>query len=214
MNNSTSLLRILAALGAALAAVIIAFAPGPAHAQKADKAHSKAVMLVAKPTLAAAYSQTVLLVVPLGETDEHVGFILNRPLEQKLGTIFPDHPASQKVVDPVRFGGPVMADTIFAMVRSQRGAPEGNAQPIVGDLFIASRATDIDRIIERTPNDARYFVGFVGWRPGELDAEIAKGFWYVIDPEPDIVFRKDQRAVWKELVHKLGIEPNPAQRAL
>ena len=213
MNYSTNLLRLVAALGAALAAIVIAFAPGPAHAQNKDRGRDKALMLVAKPTLAAAYSQTVLLVVPLGDTDEHVGFILNRPLEQTLGTIFPDHPASKKVVDPVRFGGPVMADTIFAMVRSPR-APEGSAQPVVGDLFIASRANDIDRIIEQTPNDARYFVGFVGWRAGELDAEIAKGFWYVIDPEPEIVFRKDQRAVWKELVHKLGVEPDPRQRAL
>ena len=210
MKNSTNLLRILAAMGAALAALVIAFAPAPVRAQV--KPQGKALMLVAKPNLKAAYSQTVLLVVPLGET-EHVGFIINRPLEQSLSAIFPDHAPAQKVVEPVRFGGPVMADTVFALVRSSRG-PGGEAQRLFGDLFVASRATDIDRIIDQTPNDARYFVGFVGWRTGELDAEIAKGFWYVIDPESELLFRNDTRAMWRELVTRLGVAPSPGQRAL
>ena len=36
------------------------------------------------------------------------------------------------------------------------------------------------RLLEDAPNDARYFIGFVGWQPGELDAEIARGFWFVM----------------------------------
>ena len=170
-------------------------------------------MLVAKPELGAAYSQTVLLVVPLGAA-EHVGFIINRPLDAPLSAIFPDHAPAKQVVDPVRFGGPIMADTVFALVHSAGTGPGGDTQRLFGDLFVASRATDIDRIIEKTPNDARYFVGFVGWRAGELDAEIAKGFWYVIDPQEDLLFRKDQRAIWRELVRRLGFEPNPHQSAL
>lgn len=212
MTNSTSRLRIPAAIGAALAAAIVAFSPGAAQAQDKPSKEGKAVMLVAKPALAAAYEHTVLLVVPMGES-EHVGFIINRPLDAKLSAIFPDHAPAKKVVDPVRFGGPVMADTIFALVRSPRG-PGGDAQRLFGDLFVASRAADIDRIIEQTPNDARYFVGFVGWRPGELQAEIDKGFWYVIDPQEDLLFRKDTEQMWRELVRRLGFEPVPGQRAL
>lgn len=212
MNKSTTLLRILAALGAALAVLVLAFSPVPARAQKDGKAEGKALMLVAKPSLSAAYSRTVLVAIPLGD-GEHIGFIINRPLEQSLAAIFPDHAPARKVVDPVRFGGPVMADTVFALVRSPRG-PGGETQRLFGDLFVASRASDIDRIIEQTPNEARYFVGFVGWRQGELDAEIAKGFWYVIDPEPDLLFRSDQGGLWRELVRRLGFEPNPSQRAL
>ena len=214
MNAQATLLRILAAFAAALAAVILAFAPAPARAEGSEGGSAgKALMLVAKPELGAAYSQTVLLVVPLGEA-EHVGFIINRPLNASLAAVFPDHAPAKKVVDPVRFGGPVMADTIFALVHSSGAGPGGETQRLFGDLFVASRATDIDRIIEQTPNDARYFVGFVGWRAGELDAEIAKGYWYVIDPQEDLLFRKDQRGIWRELVRRLGFEPNPHQSAL
>jgi putative transcriptional regulator len=210
VNAQATLLRILAAFAAALAAVLLAFAPAPA---RAEGSAGKALMLVAKPELGAAYSQTVLLVVPLGAA-EHVGFIINRPLDAPLSAIFPDHAPAKQVVDPVRFGGPIMADTIFALVHSDGTGPGGDTQRLFGDLFVASRATDIDRIIEKTPNDARYFVGFVGWRAGELDAEIAKGFWYVIDPQEDLLFRKDPRGMWRELVRRLGFEPTPHQSAL
>jgi len=208
VNHSPQFPRILAAFAAALAALILAFGPGQARGQS----EGKALMLVAKPSLGAAYAQTVLLVVPISET-EHLGFIINRPLKQTLANIFPDHAPAQKVVDPVRFGGPVMADTVFALVRAAR-APGNETQRLFGDLFIASRATDIDRIIEQTPNDARYFVGFVGWRPGELNAEIAKGFWYVIEPQADLLFRQETQDLWRELVRRLGGEPTPGQRAL
>lgn len=205
VKKLTSLLRAVALLAASLL-VLAAGATGAPD-------EGRPLMLVAKPSLRAAYSQTVLIAVPFGEA-EHVGFIINRPLAQSLGSMFPDHPPSSKVIDPVRFGGPVMADTIFAVVRSARN-PGGESLPLFGDLFVASRADDINRIIEQTPNDARYFVGFVGWRAGELDAEIAKGFWYVLEPQADLVFRKNAGDLWRELVRGLGVEPgNPAGRAL
>lgn len=194
---------------AVLGALLLALFAGPAHAQDG----AKPVMLVAKPHLRAGYSQTVLVVVPFGD-GEHVGFIINRPLKLSLGSVFPEHEPSRKVVDPVHFGGPVMVDTMFAVLRAPRN-PGGESLPLFADLFVASRANDIDRIIEQTPDDARFFVGFVGWRMGELEAEIAKGFWYVLEPQAELVFRKDSGALWRELVRGLGIEPvNPAGRAL
>jgi putative transcriptional regulator len=194
---------------ALVAAMLLALLGGAAQAQ--DEA--RPVMLVAKPGMRAAYSQTVLVAVPFGR-GEHIGFIINRPLELSLGSMFPEHAPSRKVIDPVHFGGPVMVNTMFAVMRSP-SAPSGDWLPLFADLFVASRAEDIDRVIEHTPNDARYYVGFVGWRAGELDAEIAKGFWYVLEPDPEHVFRKNEEGLWRELVRSLGIEPaNPGGRAL
>ena len=67
------------------------------------------------------------------------------------------------------------------------------------DLYLAFRANTIDQVIESTPNEARYFVGYVGWRPGELkkrDRSRAVGgagrrarVW---------VFRKDTDNLWED----------------
>lgn len=191
MTSVYRLLCLLLALGA--------FVPGPASGQARPDA--KPMMLVAKRALEPPYGQTVLLVVPVGRA-EHVGFILNRPLEQKMSTLFPDSGPAKKVIDPVRFGGPVMSDTVFAIAASPDD-PNRESLPLFDDVVVAASAAVITRIMEQNPNDARYFIGFVGWQPGELDAEIARGFWHVIEPRPDLVFRRDSTGMWQELVEPL-----------
>ena len=49
------------------------------------------------------------------------------------------------------------------------------------------------------PNDARYYVGYIVWRPGELRSEIDRKVWNVVNASPDIVFRKDTSTLWEEL---------------
>ena len=165
------------------------------------------MLLVASPDLKGPYQHTALVVVPAG--DKHIGFIINRATGATMGKLFPDHPPSAKVVDPVYFGGPEASDAIFAMVRRDPGA---HALRLFGDLFVTSNAKAVDKIIETTPNDARYFVGFVGWRPGELAAEIQKGFWYVASPDSALIFRKDTTSLWEELVQQMGHRTAPLER--
>jgi len=163
----------------------------------------KPMLLVAKPTLQGPYMQTAVLAVPLG--DKHIGFILNRATDVTMGKVFPEHAPSAKVLDPIYFGGPEAADSIFALVRRDPGAP---SMLLFGDLFMTGNGRNIDRIIEQTPNEARYFAGFVGWLPDELASEIERGFWYVAEPDASLVFRKDPASMWPELMRRLGKEPH------
>jgi hypothetical protein len=109
------------------------------------------LLLVAAPDLQGLYSRTALLVVPAA-SGQHLGFILNRATDLKMGTLFPEHAPSAKVVDPVYFGGPEMLGSIFAIVRRDPGVP---AMRLFGDLFVTGNGAAVDRIIEQTPNDAR-----------------------------------------------------------
>lgn len=168
---------------------------GAAQAQQVGRP----VLLVASPALQGLYQQTTLIVVPAGE--RHLGFIVNRATDVKLATLFPDHAPSAKVADPVYFGGPEMVDALFAVVRRDPGA---GALRLFGELFVVSSSEAVDRVIEQTPNDARYFAGFVGWQPGELAKEIDAGYWYVADPDPALFFRQDTGRLWQELVERLG----------
>ena len=159
------------------------------------------LVLVAAPDLQGPYSRTAVLVVPAAG-GQHIGFILNRATGVKLETLFPQHAPSAKVVDPVYFGGPEMVDSIFAVVRRD---PGGKSLRLFGDLFVTASAAAVDGIIEKTPNDARYFVGFVGWQPEELADELAKGYWYVTEPEAELFFRRDPVPLWDELIRRLEV---------
>jgi putative transcriptional regulator len=158
------------------------------------------VMLVAKPELGEFYRGTVLFARPIAN-GQHVGFIINRPTPVTLGKLFPDHAASQKVIDPVFLGGPVHTNTLFAVVHSTH-SPGGRSVALLDDMFLATDVETVDRIIEQDGAGARYIAGLVAWQPGELEHEVRNGFWFVIDADADLVFRKSTDGLWEELVRR------------
>ena len=187
-GSMTALLRLIAALALAAVAGV-----APALAQE------DAIILVAHPAFRDVdYRQTVLIAAPAAN-GTHVGVILNRPTRRSLGSLFPEHEPSKKVVDPVYYGGPFSRGALVALVHAH-DTPGPGSVPLMKDLFLAFRANTIDHVIETTPNEARYYVGYVVWRPGELRSEIDRGLWNVLDADVEMVFRKDTESLWEELL--------------
>jgi putative transcriptional regulator len=165
----------------------------------AAAAQDQAMILVAHPAFRdLEWRQTVVIAAP-APSGGHVGVILNRPTKRSLGSLFPEHEPSKKVIDPVYYGGPFSRTALVALVHTDH-SPGAGAVPIMKDVYLAFRANTIDHVIETTPNDARYFVGYVGWLPGELRSEIDRGLWSVLDADVDMVFRKDTDGLWEELL--------------
>src|SRR5918999_2462110 len=164
----------------------------------AAQSQEEALLLVAHPAFRdLEYRQTVLLAAP-APNGGHVGVILNRPTRRSLGSLFPEHEPSKKVQVPVFYGGPFSRGALVALVRSD-SAPGAGSVLLMRNLYLAFRANTIDHVIETTPNEARYFVGYVGWRPGELKSEIDRGLWSVANADVDTIFRKDTEGLWEEL---------------
>jgi putative transcriptional regulator len=179
----------------ALAACLFLALSGAAFAQSQDEA----VLLIAHPAFRdLEYRQTVLIAAPV-PSGGHVGVILNRPTRRSLGSLFPDHEPSKKVAEPVYYGGPFSRGALVALVKADH-APGAGSVLLMKNLYLAFRANTIDEVIENTPNEARYFVGYVGWRPGELRTEIDRGLWSVHNADVGTIFRKDTEGLWEELL--------------
>jgi putative transcriptional regulator len=162
---------------------------------------SEAVILVAKPELRDnVYGATILIATPLGR-DQHMGFIINRPTQFTLGKMFPDHGPSQKVADPVYLGGPFNTQLIFALVQRPE-SPGGTSIELMPGLYAAFDGATVDGIIESQPEQARFVAGLVAWQPGELQEEIKRGLWYVLEPDAAMVMRKPTEGLWEELVRR------------
>jgi putative transcriptional regulator len=165
---------------------------------------SNTVILVAKRELQdRIYGASILLARPI-DAERHVGVIINKPTQTTLGTLFPAHAPSRKVVDPVFLGGPVGSEIIFALV--QRKDSPGNRSLRIGpDLFLATDSRVVDQIIESEPSQARFFAGVVLWNAGELAEEVKRGLWFVQEPRSELVLQKPA-GLWERLVDRLELD--------
>jgi putative transcriptional regulator len=159
------------------------------------------VMLVAQPELnSELFGSAIVFVKPLADGG-HIGFIINRPTNAKLGDLFPEDEPSKKVADPIYLGGPESYNRVFALVGRRDTAGKDALQMMPG-VFLVAEAKDIDKIIASDPEHARFFLGLVTWRPGQLDEEIERGLWYVNEPDAKLVLEKKTDGLWEELVRR------------
>lgn len=167
---------------------------------------SESVILVAKRQLRdRMYGATILVARSIGN-DQHIGFIVNRPTRVTLGQLFPQHAPSRKVPDPVYVGGPISAESIFALVQTSKH-PGGRSVELMPGMFAVFDGKSVDDVIERDAGRARFVAGLVGWRAGELRDEIRRGAWFVLDADPKVVLRKPE-GLWEELVGRAELRAN------
>ena len=186
-------------LGLSGLSALVAHAETGAPSTAPLPAQRAAFILVASKQLAdPSYRQSVILVVPVRD-DLHVGLIVNRPTNNSLASAFPDHAPSKKVVDPIYFGGPMLSGAMLALVQAAE-APGGGSIAMLDGLYLCTQGAVIDQVIETRPNQARYFAGAVLWRPGELEAELERGFWHAMDAEIGQVLRANPEPLWHELI--------------
>jgi len=193
--SERNFLRVLLLTAAAIFSALAAAAPDT----------SRPMLLVAKPKLSgSAWGSTILIAKPIAN-GAHIGFIINRPTKMSLGEAFPEHAPSKKVLDPLFLGGPENLNIVFAMVERHAEAGDG-AMQLTPELFLAAEAKTVDHIIESEAEHARFFIGAVVWRPGELDQELRRDLWFVDDPDPKLVLSKKTEGLWEELVRRAEVK--------
>jgi len=106
---------------------------------------------------------------------------------------------------PVHFGGPVEPGRGFVLHTPDY---REDATLVVGDEFAVTATLDILRAIGRGdgPRRALLALGYAGWAPGQLDAEMQANGWLSVAADSDLVFDDDFDAKWQRAIAKLGID--------
>ena len=180
----------------ALAALLAIAAVVSGAAGAADL--SEPVILVASSRLdPTPLQQAVVLAAPLDD-GSHIAFIINKPTGMKLQELFPDDPAAGNVKESVYLGGPAFVPTVFAVTHRP---PEsaGAAVQLMPGLFAVMDGEAIDRLIATTPDDARFFLGMMVWRPGALEQEVGQSVWELRPADADVVLHAKAPGLWKSL---------------
>lgn len=63
-------------------------------------------------------------------------------------------------------------------------------------------------IAEAPPKLLRFFLGYSGWGPGQLEFEIAQGAWLSAEATPETIFDVPAEEMWDHVVRGMGIAPS------
>jgi putative transcriptional regulator len=166
-----------------------------AHAQ----APSNAVFLIARPGMPDPnFRESVVLVVQSGR-GEATGVILNRPTNRSLAELLPSE-RFESFTDPIFFGGPVAQQGLFALFQSDKYS--GAAIAMLSGLYLAVLPDSVDALLGKPPTRIRFFSGYSGWAPGQLQAEVDRGDWLVVEADAKTPFLKDTSKLWQDLMRR------------
>jgi putative transcriptional regulator len=161
-------------------------------------------LLVATPELVGPeFERTVVLVLEHDPAAGALGVVLNRPLPVPVGAELPAWAASSVVAEPavVFSGGPVEDDSVLLVALAQPGAAPQELRPVTGRVAVVPFTVPADEA-HRWSDGVRVFAGYAGWAPGQLEAEVEGGFWYVVDSEPADLVDADPAALWRTVLRR------------
>jgi putative transcriptional regulator len=127
------------------------------------------------------------------------GLIVNRPLV-----------TSDCDLD-VFVGGPVEPERSWILV----GGEEYDDVPVmrVGDGLSLSASPDLlRRMLEPDPpKNARFIMGYSGWGPGQLEAELNASAWLIGEVDRALIFDTPAEQMWEAAIRRLGADPATLQ---
>ena len=166
-------------------------------------------LVVATPSLTdPSFVRAVVLLLQGGPEDGALGLVLNRPTGTDVAEVLADW--APLAADPavVFTGGPVAATSAVCLGRGRlRRAPlaayselEGLPGGSVGTVDLDGRPAELATVVEHV----RLFAGYAGWSPGQLEAEVAEGSWFVLDALPDDAFDPEPERLWERVLLRQG----------
>ncbi len=162
----------------------------------------KGRVLISEPFLNDPQFRRTVVLLSDHNIEGSVGFIINRLLSVTSDEIVPD------ILDfnfPLFYGGPVEPNTLH-FIHKVGYLIEGS-QEISDGIFWGGNIEMANELLNKkvaTPDEFRFFIGYSGWSPNQLEEEISEKAWWVADVNAEIIFDDDLENMWKRIVQTLG----------
>lgn len=167
-------------------------------------------LLIAMPTMEDPRFAHSVIYLCAHTPEGAMGLVLNRPLQKPK---FDDLLRQLEVapVPPARRirlcqGGP-MDNARGFVLHTTDWTGEGSLR--VNDAVALTASLDVLKAIAEGngPREGILALGYAGWGPGQLDAEIQQNAWLSVPADETIVFDGDHDTKWRRALAKLHIDP-------
>ncbi len=161
-------------------------------------------LLIALPTqISDPFHRAVVLLCMHDDTDGSLGLVVNRPTQLSLNRLL-DRPVEGHVIYE---GGPVERDCLTYLHRCEDRIQQ--SQPVMGDVCFCGDVHDVIQTVTDdlvTSSEIRFFAGYSGWEPGQLEKELEDDCWLITHGNSDMIFKQDPSTLWSRILRKMGGE--------
>jgi putative AlgH/UPF0301 family transcriptional regulator len=164
-------------------------------------------LLVATPLLGDPnFKRAVVLIVEHEDVQGTLGVVLNRPTGIGVGQVLEQWTELATEPSVVFRGGPVSPSSALALALIPgQDEPIGwralDGAPALARLGLLDLDTP-PRLLAPAITSLRVYAGYAGWSPGQLEAEINEGAWYVLPAQPGDVFAAAPDRLWRQVLRR------------
>jgi putative transcriptional regulator len=168
-------------------------------------------LLVAMPGMGdPRFAHAVIYLTQHGDKGA-MGLMVNKPapelrLSDVLDQLIDDIGPAQSSLG-VHIGGPVETGRGFVLHSEEYVSGIGTLK--VAPDFSLTTTLDVleDIAAGHGPRRTLLMLGYAGWGPGQIEAEIAQNGWLTCDADADLVFGLPDERKWSAALNSIGIDP-------
>lgn len=165
-------------------------------------APQKGRVLIAEPFLNDIYFKRSIVFLTEHNEEGSIGFVLNKPVNLQIDEIINDFPSFDCNIS---IGGPVSTNTVHYIHTLGEAIP--NSVHIYGNIFWGGNFDAMKNLINEkavAKNQVRFFLGYSGWMPKQLDEELNQNSWLVSNIKPELIMNHNMNEIWKDVLKALG----------
>lgn len=158
-------------------------------------------ILISEPSLRDFFFRQSVVLLAEHNDEGSFGLIINKPIDVQLKEVLKGFP-SYKL--PVYLGGPVKTDSLFYL---HTNPDVDNSLLIMDGLYWGGELDIIKKKMkskEILSDDIRFFLGYSGWSPNQLDREIEEKSWVISQTTIDEVINEHPETLWSNYLKSMG----------
>ncbi len=163
------------------------------------------------------FRRTVVLVTKYSAAEGTLGLVINRPLGHRVRLHLSDDlrklagaselasDASAKLGNLFFQGGPVEPEYVFILHGLQE--PIEGSTPVCPGVYFGGDLEALQPRLAVLPSGepaVRFYLGYSGWKEGQLESEIDMGAWVLAEGSAELVFSAQPDQAWQRALYSLG----------
>jgi len=128
------------------------------------------------------------------------GLVINRPMDITVADAMGDIIDEAAAIDePLYQGGPCEGP-IFSLHDNR----EVEGEEVAGSIRVTIDQKSIKRLLKKRKGRTRFFTGYAGWGPLQIESELARDGWLIVPASHDDIFADSDR-IWEKMIARSNL---------